>query len=675
MSKENTLNITMRKSFLRIWAWLVLTAIPFFTMGWTIGKVNPSLDDWTMYELIKENRWFQIDPTRPLAFLWHTPIYYSSQIHPALPTVIIILLHGIAAICFFEVTRLLLEKWLEADASLAAFLVAVIYIFFPSDVARYQFFEMGNRIVHISYFLACLAWLQAIRRDRISLILIALFFMVIELLRSESLFFLFGLTPLVIFYLRSYQLPKRWWYTLVGWYAVMVAWIMWRLLVVDSDSQRPVGMPSISEFIQAPIRNLYVIILDPLYITIHKDLSALSQHSTLKMYAFALAVGFSIAILVMLWLYQRNADSLPKNSPTKAESSRIMGDNFQWLLFILVGLALYGAGLAPQMFRGVQRLTLTIEQTHSRLTAMPYIGISLLLIVLVLRRKDYVLAGLTCAMFLSFGVVRTVNTGQDVINVGEIGDQFWSEVLNLPTSWTDDTVVVVHNYPSFFGNGTTDDGFWAYTSAWNLFTGQENQFYSSNELILESVDDEGLHFTGNADVVPKLDVSLENLRIIEYIPQNRTIRMMSEVPAISNPNDVPTPSLITGINQQPTPVPTTHFVDDYIDLDNKIPTCITTVHVFTPDFAPEDGVLVTEQYPQNVVIDRRLVNQDERSDFLMRIPCGIWLRVYYEPDSSDERIQLISQYGADEEFGTASTETSSYHSSFAETLGLSTDSE
>ncbi len=59
----------------------------------------------------------------------------------------------------------------------------------------------------------------------------------------------------------------------------------------------------------------------------------------------------------------------------------------------------------------------------------------------------------------------------------------------------------------------------------------------------------------------------------------------------------------------------------------------------------------------------------------MRVPCGIWLRVYYESDSSDERIQLISQYGADEEFGAASTETSSYHSSFAETLGLSTDSE
>lgn len=641
----------------RLFIWMFLIGIPLVSYVWTWGRLWPGSDEWFLI-YIREGGPYIADNTRPFAYLYFDISYILTGGRMTSMYVLMYVLQGAGAGLLFEICRLMYQRWLGQMALYVGLLTALVYVMYPGEMTRHSLIMINARYTTLMALFACLIWILASKYDRPIWTIGAFLLVGVNLLASETTVMLLFLFPLVVFYFKGFRLQRHWWIAIVTWYIGVTWYLLWRVVLVNNtaDAARPISPISLVELPGYVLRNLLQLTLQPIAEAYNVDWKELvsAQFAWSRPEMLVIFLLFAAAT-VFVWL------QLPKEKTTISERH----DTLFWLFSLGIGLMAVLGAITPYAARGWP-LTFIIEGPSSRDTFMAAIGVSMLFGIVMLRRRDYLMATVICLIVLGAGFVRQTRSAEEYAALTRLQEQYWPSVLELPINWTnEDIVVFFHDFPFSEANQ-----FWGLHAMLNLFTThtfEDFNTFNTQETRNWSMEDGkiSLTFVSNVhlldDPTPELDVN--DVRIIRLDAESHTVSLLTEVPEnlLTDPDQ--TIPLRTGYNLVADQLQTTDLAQTLL-ASHELEVCRTTVPVYSPDTSPEDGTVIVELYPEGKVIDRRFVEQGEQLNFELHAPCGNWLRVYFTPDEG-EAVRLVSQYGLESEYGTSDETTSvSYHTHF-----------
>jgi hypothetical protein len=652
----------------RIITWCVLLAIPFAAMGPAIGKVGLVLDDWFLWRAAAENRWFALDGLRPLCCLPMTLAHHVAGNNMGLLLVFNILAHGVAAILAYEFGRLLLSQVLPRSGRFFAAIAAAIFVIYPSDVSRYWFTaSIGARFVTIELFAAALLWMVALVSRRPALVALAFLPAAVDLLRTESGVALLALMPFLTLArgARPWRLP--WLVPSLLWYGMLSGYLVWHFALAKAQwafgrfgssivDVRPIEVGSPLALIVWFFESLWVMTGDTVRLGF-LQLDAALRSGADNLGLPLLAAGFVIAVALILWLANRDAE----DEPEIATSIDVRG----WSRLVLWSLLVAFAGVLPFLLNGTH-YTSERTQAHgvlSRSTAIAAIGVSEVLVALVLlplyrpekaraeaKRRfrrvnpavNLVAAGVLCAFVVSLGVIRLVQTGEDYASAWIQQKALLRAVLRSDGVWQSGAVVVLHDFPTHAPAPLTNES-WAYRSALGLFlepppsdlfmtvSPADLQILPDNAGETEDWANEGEDVSVKWYLRERLRFPLKDLVVLTYDPAAASLVALDKFPPNDLPGGSPEVPLYTGLNR---PHVTRRITDAAVEMLAPWPkaaACLGEVAVQSSDGAPREGTIAAFALPSGRLLDRRYVAAGAALNYSFSAPCGTSGALRFDP--------------------------------------------
>lgn len=652
-----------------LYGWIVMLAIPFIVMGWTIGQYGPGSDGWTLFNRLYHGQFFPTDVTRPLTYAPRVLMWLIAGGHIPTIEVLYCLLESLSAALFFEVMRRVFSKWLGRVGVFAALLVALIYVLYPSYADRLYLGTINDSVNRVLTAAITLLWVIAAEKDQIRYAIAATVLTVLTLLHKENSTLVFGLLPFIgLLYGRS-PLEGRWrTATIVCWLA-LGGYVIWRILPsrlggITGPSRSvqftdPVGL---IPFFAGSIGNM---VGDAFHLAFVDSLADFQQMGL----GWVLPAAIAGAALVIAggWLVSRG--------DFQAEPGRV--SLRAWGLMALFGAAEVLLGLV--LFYLELGHATPVGGMESRNTTVAMIGISLLFGLAILapmiltrqyaspwpgrerlwRGAGLAISGALAGVLLVGGVLRQARMDIAFVDAWQEQRTYWQRIGDLDLTIRPDMLIVMEDFPRLNHGAPLASSNWGYASAFELLFGAPGDILTINSGEIEQPSIKGDTLTMN---VYGDDVSypLEDIRVIRYEPKTRTVRLMPYLPAAWTGKLVP---VFTGDNPPQPPLALNPYGASVLGQPVGQVGCRTSVHIHSADVAPADGSVEIAVAPGNEVFDRRPAARGAKLDFNFYAPCGVWIRAYFA--SAESTVFLVSQYGPGEEYGTAeSGDNPSYETAF-----------
>jgi hypothetical protein len=625
---------------------IILVLLPIFTLAWTIGRYGPVSDDWAMIQRATTGTFWNIDTTRPLAFLTPTLSYQLAGGNLNGMYAQIVLLHALEALLCFELLRRIMRYVIPDAAVFWALIGAGIYVLYPSDVSRYTIMMIHGRYYQLAVMAIMWCWVRFGETENHRWMLPAIGLTLLSLFTKESALLVYGLCPAIVWYVGRSPFGRRFWPAVIGWYGVLGAYSVWRFigLSVDAAERTTRSLMLPPDLFGGIFGTLQQMTVGSIAITTIEHREWLSLGAPIGALPWITAIVIAIAIGVV-W----------RNTPSLTMIDRRRGG-----MLIAAGLMIFIAGVLPHLFRGFPMLF--IGNVDSRDTQIPIFGVVLMLIALPLfwRRGAMIVATVIAVVLISTGVVRQVQVGADFISAWEMQRVQWQRLFAIPSLSVDTpgTLILIHNSQQKYRNALLTSSGWGFRFGMRYLTGVQTS-------ILPTFQIEPIRVEGDQVIINGRGIDRERVRLIDY-DRTRTGKMnpLTYVPPeLSAHPEQPIP-LYTGDNQIGAPIPLIERGAALIDPPIMMSPCQTVLPVFSEDRATSDGDALIVQADTRVILDRRRVMAGESLHYNALLDCGIWVRVYFVSDTAD-RVFLPSQYGATIDYGTANeSESPSYHTAF-----------
>jgi hypothetical protein len=259
-------------------------------------------------------------------------------------------------------------------------------------------------------------------------------------------------------------------------------------------------------------------------------------------------------------------------------------------------------------------------------------------------------------------MIRQIRMSQAYVDAWTIQRAYWHRIADLGLTLHPGMLIVMDGFTKNLDGAplaTTDGG---YTSAFQaIFADMPMQLDAMNQ-------GEVKHWKVSGDTITvtwykrTLVSSLSDVLVLYYDPQTGAVETEPHLPYRWSSEPVYT---YTGENPSPSVTPLGPWADNLIGPRVEPSICQTHVRVTSSDLAPSAGVAEVAIYPQNTIVDRRPIVKGTALNYSLVAGCGLWLRVYFTPGNGSSVVRLISQYGQDEEYGTATSDPSlSYATAF-----------
>jgi hypothetical protein len=637
----------------RLLLWGVLVALVFAGLVWAVPHLWYSGDDWWNLLSVRQGVWLQVDETRPLILLPVALLYALFGENLTVLFVATILAQAVAAGLFMEVCRRIFARWLGANALFAAFLVAAIYAVFPSDVSRHVVAVLPHRVHHCLIFAAAWCWISACEKNQFRWILAAGVLAVVALLLVEQGFLVLGLLPFLLLYYRGLPLYGWRWYVVLGlWFVGIGIYFYFRSSVAGGlyADLRPIARPTIADVLQSLQFNLISLTVIQLTL-LPLEFTALAQspYPPDSIFVVFLLIVFAVLMIGLWRVYVARQQSFPGRTVF-----------WHWLITLVAGLALLGAGSGVFLARGTTQLA--VFGFASRDTYTATIGISLMLGGLMLWQRRLWLAVALTILFVSIGLVRQIEAGKLAAEAGDIQRQFWSQLLRYPITWEDDAVYVIHGLPGDTQLGTATANSWfGFESLFTLFINRTldvdtTALAAPTTWVFDGATLTRIHPYGQTEE------DANALRLIVYDPLTGSIRIAAEIPPELLQQESQAVPLFTGVNAPYTAPEISDLARRYVPLDTPRAGCVVAVHVTTPDAAPQAGSVVVATMPDNQVIDRRKIAAGERLDYTFAAACNTAIQLRFL--SSDDDALVLRAHDPAMEHLPAETGTTTYETAF-----------
>jgi hypothetical protein len=620
---------------------LALIALPLIALGWTIGQYRLFSDDWTMIDLVLHTGLTNIDPSRPLLPVQRMAAFYLAGGNVDVMILQSVLLHAIEALLAFEVLRRVLAAWQPDRADWFAMIGAAIYVIYPSDVSRHMIIMQHGRYLQISTLLLFWLWITAAQRNQPRLLGLAMLLVLCTVLIKENTLFVYGWMPLIPLYFGVVIWRSPWRNWIGAWYGLLALYSGWRLVFLQNPNAvirgRTIEFP---DSLQAVIEPLWLTLGNitwELPLTIYREHQrALTDGSPLSGLPIVALIGSAMVIGLIAWRVRFNADNLGLSEPRKRSAP---------IALFAFALMIYVSGVFPHILNGLRELP--IEHLTSRHTQVPIFAIALGITVMVMlpRRYNLAIGGIVCGLVVSAAIVRQVHAGEDYIRSWQAQQTFWSEMLALPIDIRSEpteyqSLLLLYQFPVRYGNALATTNSWAYQSAFRILTDAKVIAHPINETGgIAGYEDRHLRFNGWRRLTADRRIPIEQVRLVDYQADTGSVRLLTEMPRDLLPTGVDAIPLYTGFNRIDPGFTLTTLGESLLRAMPPDRTCQTSVTVQSVDQATMIGDALVIQWPERHLIDRRRIQVGESLGYRLSAPCGVGLRVWYQPDQG-ERISL-----------------------------------
>ena len=630
----------MTGSWTRIYAWAALLALPYLYLGWVLGRVGFVLDDWAVWRAVTLDRWLAMDNLRPLAVYPIALLHALAGNNLVLIFGLLLLVHGISAILFYETVRRLFARGGLPDAPFFAFIAAAIFVLYPSDVSRLWLLpSFGSRWVCMEACGVALLAITALEKNRPLLFAGAMLVAASALARVESNIAVFAAIPLLaVVYDRARE--RKWIALSAVWYAALVAYVVWHFHVTpqwqwgrfgsQSLEIRPLVIPGVLQFFAHVYASFYEMTAGTISYAVSEALSAGPVVNMLRAAIVGTAIG--AAVILAAWaVYFRE-----RSAGARALSSR------GWLGGLGVAAVFAVAGMLPYMVNGEnQSGVVIVTGILARYSAVAAMGVSAVLVYLTCiplggpfrnARFRAAAAALLGVAVLAVAYVRLTYTANDYVAAWSIQKTEWRAILTRNGYFSAGSAIMYHNFPVYVRAAPMANQSWSIRNAlaqllqpppvsaiYVTTNPSDMRIYPDNAGETADWRVEGTHVTTKWYLPHRLSFPIEDFVVLDYDRKTNTIHAMTSFPLddLSGPRrGVP---LYTGRNVM---MPLRRFTPLAESYFSPIATnvCTDVVAVTAPGRMEAGGAAVVTQ--DGVIAERRFVEKNDGVHFSFYARCG-----------------------------------------------------